>query len=145
MFQSRLFFKEITRIHTDGRKIISTLEMLKEHGLSDPEKKRKRGLIYQRLLDILKVFQWGKCRVTAKTGSNVKPLGKHGLWTGIQWTTKFSVLPLASGKQAGSHKTRSQARIGKLLFKKQMTLMVNAQWAKGIKILKNHPLVEINT
>ena len=30
--------------------------MLKDHEMSDSEKKRKRGLIYQRLLGILKVF-----------------------------------------------------------------------------------------
>lgn len=44
------------RFHIDGRKIIRVLKMLKDHEMSDSEKKEKRGLIYQRLLDIVKVF-----------------------------------------------------------------------------------------
>lgn len=57
MFQSLFFFPlKTTRFHIDGRKIIRVLKMLKNHEMSDSEKKRKRGLIYQRLLDIVKVF-----------------------------------------------------------------------------------------
>lgn len=37
-------------------KLSRVLKMLKDHEMSDSEKKRKKGLIYQRLLDTVKVF-----------------------------------------------------------------------------------------